>query len=239
MDCPLDVWFLNLEAAPASLAACELGPLRDDERLRLGGYLAPAPARRFALARVALRLLLGERSGVAPQSVLLGEDVRGKPRRIDGVGGSFSVSHSGERVAIAISATHELGVDIERRTSFFKPERLYRLACAAAERAWLDAHPAQSEEAFGRLWTRKEALLKSVGMGLRLRPSSIDLAARMEAADGESELAGPMAGMRSRALWTSLDLVGDCHAAVAALARHGETGLAVTHHTFDAGRLAK
>jgi 4'-phosphopantetheinyl transferase len=238
MRCPLDVWFLDLSAAPP-LAGCRLSALRDDERLRLGGYLAAGPARRFALARVALRMILGERGGVDPGTILLGEDARGKPRRIDGLGGSFSVSHSGERVAIAVSDTHELGIDIERRTSFFNPDRLMKLACAPAERAWLQARPDEAEAQFGRLWVRKEAMLKAVGMGLRTRPSTIDLAPQMTAEAGEAVMDGPMAGMRSRTLWAALDLVDDCRAAVAAIAHHGEEGLDVTRHVFDAARLAK
>ena len=238
MLCPVDVWFLDLSTVPP-LAGCRLSALRDDERLRLGGYLAPAPARRFALARVALRMILGARSGVEPQAILLGEDARGKPRRIDGSGGSFSVSHSGERVAIAVSDTHELGIDIERRTSFFQPERLFKLVCSPAERAWLVAHPQETEREFGRLWTCKEALLKAVGMGLRTRPSSLDLADQLTHAAGEATLDGPMIGMRSRALWQALDLVDDCHAAVAAIARDGATGLDVTHHVFDPAQLVR
>jgi 4'-phosphopantetheinyl transferase len=238
MRCSIDVWFLDLSAAPP-LTGCRLAALRDDERLRLGGYLAAAPARRFALARVALRMILGERSGIDPSAILFGDDARGKPRRVDGLGGSFSVSHSGERVAIAVSDTHELGMDIERNTSFANPERLSRLACSAAERAWLAAHPQQAEAQFGRLWVRKEALLKAVGMGLRTRPSTIDLAPQMLVEAGESTLDGPMTGMRSRILWESLDLVDDCQAAVAAIAHHGEAGLDVTRHVFDAARLVK
>ena len=238
MRCPVDVWFLDLSTVPP-LAGCRLSALRDDERLRLGGYLAAAPARRFALARVALRTILGERSGVEPQAILLGEDARGKPRRVDGIGGSFSVSHSGERVAIAVSDTHELGIDIERRTSFFQPERLYKLVCSAAERAWLVAHPEQAEREFGRLWTCKEALLKAVGMGLRTRPASIDLADRLTHETGATTLDGPMVGMRSPAVWQSLDLVDDCHAALAAIARDGEAGLEITRHVFDAAYLVK
>jgi phosphopantetheinyl transferase len=238
MRCPLEVWFIDLSAAPP-LAGCRLAALRDDERLRLGGYLAPGPGRRFALARVALRMILGERSGIEPSAILLGEDARGKPRRIDGIGGSFSVSHTGERVAIAVSDTHELGIDIERRTSFFQPGRLWKLACSPAERDWLAAHPQDAECEFGRLWTRKEALLKAVGMGLRTRPSAIDLSARLAQDTGEATLDGPMVGMRSRTLWQSLDLVDDCHAAVAAIARQDETGLEITRRVFDAALLAK
>ena len=199
MRCPLEVWFLDLSAAPP-LAGCRLAALRDDERLRLGGYLAAGPGRRFALARVALRMILGERSGTDPSALLLGEDARGKPRRIDGIGGSFSVSHTGERVAIAVSDTHELGIDIERRTSFFQPGRLWKLACSPAERDWLAAHPQDAEYEFGRLWTRKEALLKAVGMGLRTRPAASDLSSRLAQETGEATLDGPMVGMRSRTL---------------------------------------
>jgi len=76
-------------------------------------------------------------------------------------------------------------------------------------------------------------------MGLRMRPGSIDLAACLDADAGEATLDGPMPGLRSRVLWRSLELADDCEAAVAAIARHGEGGLEISHHVFDAQRLAR
>jgi 4'-phosphopantetheinyl transferase len=79
----------------------------------------------------------------------------------------FNVSHSGELALIAVCRGQELGVDIEQERavreakriveSYFTPAELERFA-ALDERA--------QERAFLRGWTRKEAILKAIGVGL-------------------------------------------------------------------------
>ncbi len=75
---------------------------------------------------------------------------------------AFNISHAGTYVLVAFS-THEVGVDIERvvpfdvqtiRTYFHPEEAEYIL------------HSTNSNSAFFKLWTRKEAYLKAIGKGI-------------------------------------------------------------------------
>ncbi len=74
----------------------------------------------------------------------------------------FSISHSGPVALCAVSA-QELGADVQQPARW--NERLVRRVCTAGERAWLETQP-QPAQAFFRLWTRKESLVKACGLGI-------------------------------------------------------------------------
>ena len=115
------------------------------------------------LLRVLARYL-----GDAPEKIELTRGDRGKPRLAhapDRLG--FNLGHSGELALIAVSQGREVGVDVER----IKPERDL---VAVAERAFAPEDAAAVRAAgdgdrpwvFYELWTRHEARLKCLGVGL-------------------------------------------------------------------------
>ncbi|MEU1349096.1 4'-phosphopantetheinyl transferase family protein [Streptomyces sp. NPDC005775] len=144
--------------------------LDDGELHRAARLVVAADRRCYAAAHVALRLLLGARLGVAPESVPLTRDPcpscggpHGRP--VTGGGVHFSLSHS-RGVALLAFADVPVGVDVEQLP---KPGVVSEIAG--------QLHPAESRElaelpeeqrpvAFGRVWTRKEAYLKGEGIGL-------------------------------------------------------------------------
>ncbi len=128
---------------------------------------------RYVLAHVALRVLLGRYLALAPADVVYRREpcprcggpngrpaLDGAPRPVH-----FSLSTSGDLILIGI-ATAPVGVDIEIPARADTVRDVGELL-HEAERAELLAAPA-SERAtvFTRLWTRKEAYLKGVGVGV-------------------------------------------------------------------------
>lgn len=95
-------------------------------------------------ARAALRVLLGRYLGLAPAAVQFVYEPAGRPM-LAAHDLRFNVSHSGPRVAIAV-ARADVGVDIELR------------------------RPAESL----REWTRHEAYVKALGMGIAGTPPPPD-----------------------------------------------------------------
>ena len=101
----------------------------------------------------------------------------GKPHGKPAVRGGdleFSVAHSGDLVAVAV-ATAPVGVDVEqleerpRELGGGDPDTLARLVLADEERAALaSVHPSGRAHAFLVAWTRKEAVTKAKGDGLRV-----------------------------------------------------------------------
>lgn len=154
---------------------------RDDELRALGALLAPAERaraerfrvegarRRFVASHAALRQILGAYLGVAPASVAIAADRRGKPRlsgsRHPG-GPRFNLSHSGAIALVAVSA-HEVGVDVEAVERARDADALVRRYFAPHENeAYFALPPAARPAAFLAAWTAKEAYLKGCGDGL-------------------------------------------------------------------------
>ncbi|MFO7603570.1 MAG: 4'-phosphopantetheinyl transferase superfamily protein, partial [Gammaproteobacteria bacterium] len=83
----------------------------------------------------------------------------GKPH-IPG-GWDFNLSHSGRLVACAFSREGRIGIDVEQHRQLV-PQRFARYF-SAAELAWMG----DDSDRFIDLWTRKEAVIKASGIGLK------------------------------------------------------------------------
>ena len=140
---------------------------------RLG--TVPAPAKRSLVGHVALRLVLGELTGSAPERLRFerrcghcGDSGHGKPHLADRPDLDFSLSHSGELVLIAVARGHRVGADVERVRLRTDVLAIARGSLSERERRTIEAGrtDAARREAFFRCWTRKEAYLKGLGAGL-------------------------------------------------------------------------
>lgn len=139
----------------------DAGGLSLSERARAARLKGDA-RRSFIACRVALRCLLAERVGAAPDEVILVATGRGKPR-LPGGEVSFNVSHSGDIGLVALAeGEHRLGIDVQRTRE--------RLDVVAFTERFL--HPVEATAVAGRkapfvrCWTRKEAVVKAIGDGL-------------------------------------------------------------------------
>ncbi len=141
--------------------------LDEEERRRAARFVVEEPRMSFTVARAVLRILLGQRLGIAPGEVRFTYGAYGKPA----VEGDlrFNVSHAGRMALYGFAWGREIGVDIEyhrRQTDrmgiaqrFFHPEECARI---------LELPEELRERAFYEVWSRKEAYIKATGMGLSL-----------------------------------------------------------------------
>ena len=86
----------------------------------------------------------------------------------------FSVSRTAGLAVVAV-ARDPIGVDVERIAPLPELAALVEACLDAREAAWF-AHLPESERTafFYRCWTRKEACLKALGVGLTRDPRSVD-----------------------------------------------------------------
>jgi len=159
------VFRIDLRISEADLAA-RLGSLSEEERERAARLAShPRAQRRFVAARAGLRAVLGAHRGASPASLVFGEGPHGKPEL--GGGPFFSLSHSEDLALCALSPSRRLGVDVEAVRAVPEAEAIARRWFTASERvAYEGVRAARPEEAFFRVWTRKEAYLKALGTGL-------------------------------------------------------------------------
>src|SRR3954469_13333079 len=126
----VEVWHVDLSApAPPVLSA--------DEHQRAGGYARGDDGRRWAAARAALRVLIGERAGLHPREVEFTHGPHGKPH-VEG-GPCFNLSHAGAIALVAFAGERELGIDVERTDR--RSHAILR-ALTASERETLGSTPA-------------------------------------------------------------------------------------------------
>ncbi len=154
--------------------------LSPDEEARASRFRFPVDNQRFVAARGALRLVLAEYGKVDPRDLsfdylcVCGNPQcamsRRKPMLRPGLVSPdlhFNVSHSDDVVLIAVSATQEVGVDVERIRPEIEWRALAEEALSPSDAASVLAHNGREGLlAFYRCWTYKEAFLKAIGRGL-------------------------------------------------------------------------
>ena len=153
--------------------------LNKEERSRQIGYRYAGPRRQFGLCRAALRSILCNRLGCINGQLAFGASEYGKPYAlVDGLEApvSFNVSHSGSQGLIAVAPGGRLGIDVEERIGRDDLDGLASTMFSRTEQAELSSAGAEEKlRFFFDLWTIKEALLKAIGTGLYLNPSSIEV----------------------------------------------------------------
>lgn len=163
------VWSAALRTG--STGGCLPGDLLSlDERVRAGRIL-PAQARdTFVLARSVLRTLAGAYLGLDPGLLCFEYTPLGRPLLAPtpaAKGLQFSVSHSAGRVLLAFSREILVGIDIERVRGTADCDAIAARFFGPTERSALAKITGRDRtEAFFACWTRKEAVLKAVGLGI-------------------------------------------------------------------------
>ena len=146
-----------------------LGLLTAEEQERVARKRIPLDARRTLTSRACLRLLLGSYLEVPPAAVALASNANGKPRLADPPEAAtleFNVSHSGDWVVLAFARGLPLGVDVECHRELEFGELVNSFFSAQERETWSTVPAAEHTRAFFSAWTRKEAYLKALGLGL-------------------------------------------------------------------------
>ncbi len=182
---------------------------------------------------MALREILSGALELEPSAIQYELNPQGKPRLggpAAAAGLHFNLSGTAGLSLVALSWDGPLGVDVERhrddRSLLDVAERYFSAAEVGSLRA---LEPAVQLEAFHRIWTRKEAYIKAVGLGLSMELASFDVS--HDAGAGARLLATrPDAAAAER--WRLADLdVGPRHAA-ALVATAAAAELRVEHHRW-------
>ncbi|MGD0958237.1 MAG: 4'-phosphopantetheinyl transferase superfamily protein [Methylomonas sp.] len=161
----IEIWRADLRAYQHQLPAYQ-ALLNHQELERAGRFKNALLRDRFILGRGILRTLLAGRLRTDPASLAFSSGPYGKPA-LCGLPLYFNVSHSADRLLIALADLEHIGVDIEAvkpRTAL--PALAGRIMSGNEYAAWA-ALPADLQlRLFYRLWTQKEAFVKAVGRGL-------------------------------------------------------------------------
>ncbi|HNU06280.1 MAG TPA: 4'-phosphopantetheinyl transferase superfamily protein [Pyrinomonadaceae bacterium] len=162
----VDVWSFFAESSPERIAGF-LPDLAEDERERSARFVFDEDRNRFIYCRWALRSILSKYMGAVPGKLRFSVNEFGKPFLNGNANGlEFSLSHSRDAALIAVTRGRRVGVDIE----YVDPKTdVTALAGSVFSKSELDGigRPALESNlgSFFSAWTRKESLLKAIGMG--------------------------------------------------------------------------
>lgn len=155
------VWRIQLGEATAECFTTE-------ECTRASRIRAEPARRRWIAARAALRTILARHLDANPDDVPLRLGPHGKPELdLDPAPLHFNLSHSGDLAVIALSAEREVGIDVERIVPDRRFAELARIGLAQeSAEAVSVAPPKDRARLFYAAWTRREAIVKCLGVGL-------------------------------------------------------------------------
>ena len=169
-DRGVHLWRVDLSGEP--LPGTDL-ILDANERRRAARFVFDRDRNRFLRAHHALRVLLGAYLGEPPDGICIESNRHGKPRVV-GQPLGFNISHSADCGLIAISKIAEIGVDLEMLRLPSGAGGIAESVFSATERESLaDMSNEEFASAFFTCWTRKEAYLKALGVGLMLNPATV------------------------------------------------------------------
>jgi 4'-phosphopantetheinyl transferase len=172
----IHIWEFPLTTSDSELNVYATS-LSEDERIRASRFRFERDARRFTVARAAVRSILGGYTGAAGHGLRFDYSRYGKPS-LAGVTADirFNVSHSADLAMLAVVRGREVGVDVESIRVEVETDKLAERYFSLHERESLRAIPNRDRvSAFFRCWTCKEAFLKAQGLGLSRSLESFDV----------------------------------------------------------------
>lgn len=177
-EASIDVWWLSTESPAAdALIADGDSVLSAAERARRDDALTVEARRERALSRTLLRTLLASYTGRVARELQFSDGEHGRPELANcAVPVRFSVSHTAGALAIAVTRSLELGIDVEAIGEGAPPVGVAQLYFSPAEIDDLAATPPADQRArFFAYWTLKEAYAKARGLGFALPMRAIEL----------------------------------------------------------------
>ena len=176
-DLPAGVAQLRcLDLDKLDTAALDETPLSERERARADRFVTATLRRRYIGAHLFLRHVLANACGTGPAQLVFDENEWGKPTLADYPRIHFNLSHSQQMALLGISTVAPIGVDIEhvKRWADDELQSLSKTIMTASEQRALQNHPAPAQ-ALITAWTRKEACVKALGLGLSYGVQTLDV----------------------------------------------------------------
>jgi 4'-phosphopantetheinyl transferase len=163
----VDCWAVALDGVPADAAATMTGLLSADERARAERFRFERHRLMYVNTHAALRLLLARYLHASPKSLAIVLDRNGRPVLADFARLHFNLTHSGGIALVAVSCVAPVGIDVEQIRDVLDFAAIARRYFASGEfENLLELAPAERLRGFFVTWTRKEAYVKALGLGL-------------------------------------------------------------------------
>jgi 4'-phosphopantetheinyl transferase len=173
VDAVVDVWSVALAGRSD---ARDLELLSPGELTRAARLVFTRDRERFVGAHAALRRILSTYTGTSPDTLEFSTGPEGRPALVGAWRVDFNQSHSGDHLLIAVAECGPVGVDMEVLRTVDDRDELADRFFTVAEASALGELPIRDRDlAFLTCWTRKEACLKALGVGLTVPTSMLQV----------------------------------------------------------------
>lgn len=160
----LDVWRVFVPDFISKINQ-EKGVLNSEEMARSETFLSDDDRNRYLIGKIYLRKLLANYLNLKPEELQFSVKKFKKPCLVNNPVLNFNISHSGNYVMFGLSNRWAVGIDIELMNT---KDDLYSMLQNTMSS--VEAHAILSSDSprdvFYKHWTRKESLLKCIGVGL-------------------------------------------------------------------------
>ena len=156
-DGTVHVWSFACAQDPGRLASV----LSDDELRAAHRFDGHELRARYVVQHSMMRWLLARYVDREPRAIQLGRLPHGKPVLLDDPQVELNLSHADDLALLAVTRGIGVGIDLERFDATLDVDALAPIVLAPDELA-----ARGDRRAFLRIWCRKEACLKAIGLGL-------------------------------------------------------------------------
>jgi 4'-phosphopantetheinyl transferase len=182
----VSIWWIALDRSGDGEAV-----LTHQDRLRAAAYRDERDRARFVESRSAMRKILSRYTGTAPKELVFAVGAHGKPYICGRQDVYFNLAHSNDLAGLAVTRSGQVGLDCECVKRLEGLEALCRRVCSPHEHALIRRNSEYEEcGIFYRIWTRKEAVVKAMGIGLDLPIAGFTVLRRLSDASAIVELPG-------------------------------------------------
>lgn len=168
----LDIWRVYI---PDFIEKIEKeGFLLDDfEKDKSNSFLKEEDRNRYILGKISLKKLIAKYLKIDPKDIKFKNLEFNKPVLASHSNLEFNISHSGSFIILGFTKRVSIGVDIEFMDSKVDLYNLIYNTMSSVEVSSI-LNSGNPREIFYKLWTRKESLLKGIGIGLTDRLKDIN-----------------------------------------------------------------
>lgn len=139
--------------------------LSTDEKLRAIKLYNEHDRATYVLCHALLRIILARKLDVDPKKITFCAGVNNKPS-IPAESLHFNISHTNRAFALAISTDTYVGIDLEYVNQDLDYKSIIERYFSVKESDFILESEKEGRDRFFILWTRKEAFLKELGVGL-------------------------------------------------------------------------
>lgn len=176
LDSNIHIWHFEFSAFKDDLDLYEK-VLSNDEIKRADKFYFKIDRKRYIVTRSILRIIISKINRVPPQEIIFKFNEYGKPQLSAPVSGIyFNSSHSGNKGMTAITDIAEVGIDVEQHRKNMATEKIAKRFFSSKEVEEFTALQNNSKQTgFFNGWTRKEAFIKALGLGLAMPLKNFDV----------------------------------------------------------------